>query len=297
MIPFFKYVPVRIFTFVCLYLAMIRPEVHAQHYSFGIKKEGKGKVIIFIPGLYCSGEVWDKSVAHYRDHYTCYALTLPGFAGQPPIKSDSMMTTITRELAGFIRDNKLEKPTIVGHSLGGWIALQLSILYPDLPGKVVTVSAGPFFPAFAMGPDATPQQTREIAANIQKSMATQTPEQTRASQLMILPSLITDSINRVPVMDMAMRSHAPTQAQVMYELYTTDLRQQLNLITCPLLVLADWIGYKNYGISRDMVLGNYRSQYQKAPQAVISMSDDARHFIMTDQPEWFFNQVDTFLGR
>ncbi|SKA33470.1 Pimeloyl-ACP methyl ester carboxylesterase [Chitinophaga eiseniae] len=297
MIPFFKYVPVRIFLLVCLYMAMVSPETYAQHPSFGIRKEGKGKAVILIPGLYCSGEVWDRTVAQYRDHYTCYALTLPGFAGQPPIKADSMLTTITRELAGFIRDNKLEKPIIVGHSLGGWVALQLGTLYPDLPGKLVVVSSGPFLPAFAMGPDATPQQTREIAATMQKSMATLTPEQIRTNQLMILPSLITDSINRVPVTQMAMRSHSPTQAQVMYELYTLDLRQQLNLITCPILVLADWIGYKNYGVSRDMVLGNYRTQYQKAPQAVISMSDEARHFIMTDQPEWFFNQVDTFLQR
>lgn len=39
MLPFFKYVPVRILVLVCIYIAFNTPESHAQHYSLVIKKE------------------------------------------------------------------------------------------------------------------------------------------------------------------------------------------------------------------------------------------------------------------
>lgn len=46
MIPFYKYVPARIFLLVCLHLSTSSPETYAQHYPSGIKKEGKANHFI-----------------------------------------------------------------------------------------------------------------------------------------------------------------------------------------------------------------------------------------------------------
>lgn len=93
-------------------------------YSFAVQAEGHGPALIFIPGLYCSGDVWKETVAHYKDHYTCYSLTLPGFAGQAPIHSDTILAAVAKDIVRFISDKRLNKPVLVGHSLGGFLAIR-----------------------------------------------------------------------------------------------------------------------------------------------------------------------------
>ena len=51
-------------------------------YSFGVKITGHGKPMVLVPGLKGAAETFDDVVAHYKDHYTCYVITLAGFAGQ-----------------------------------------------------------------------------------------------------------------------------------------------------------------------------------------------------------------------
>ena len=55
----------------------------AGEYPFAVKVTGTGQPMILIPGLACSGEVWDSTVAHFKDRCECHVLTLAGFAGQP----------------------------------------------------------------------------------------------------------------------------------------------------------------------------------------------------------------------
>jgi pimeloyl-ACP methyl ester carboxylesterase len=55
-----------------------------------------------------------------------HAITIAGFAGQPPI-SPPLLPRVRDELAAYIRSRKLERPIVVGHSLGGAMAyLRLS---------------------------------------------------------------------------------------------------------------------------------------------------------------------------
>ena len=57
----------------------------AEDYSFSVIKSGIGKKsVIFIPGFASSGDVWKEAVAELGTHYTCYVLTMAGFAGVPP---------------------------------------------------------------------------------------------------------------------------------------------------------------------------------------------------------------------
>ncbi len=131
--------------------------------------------MILLPGLYCSGDVWAETVAHFRDRYTCYEITLPGFGGQPAIAPDSVLKTVERDLAAYIRENRLRKPVIVGHSLGGWLALSLGVDYPGLVGDMIIVSSAPFLPAISMGQGVSLDSTRKMGLQIKQYMVAQTP--------------------------------------------------------------------------------------------------------------------------
>ena len=86
--------------------------------SFRVQVVGKGRPMILIPGLMSSGETWNSTVARYQDRFECHVLTLAGFAGVPPITTP-LLATVRTELADYIRGQQLDRPVIVGHSLGG----------------------------------------------------------------------------------------------------------------------------------------------------------------------------------
>ncbi len=255
-------------TFVIIQTVPLKAQ-SAQTFSFAVKKAGKGIPMILIPGLDCSGEVWNETVEHFKNHFECHILTLPGFAGQPAIQSDSILKTVAGQLAVYIKLNKLNKPVIIGHSLGGWLALQFAIMYPDLAGNIICVSSSPFLPALAMGSDITADSARKTGLLIKKSMMNQKPEMVKQNSKYMLSTMMRDSSKIAWVTEMTIASDQPTQAQVMYELFSTDLRDQLGKIKSGILALGDWAAYKAYGTTRENVLENYTAQFKLAKQVTI----------------------------
>ncbi len=121
--------------------------------AFQVKVSGhgpQGQSMILIPGLSSAGETYDSTVARYKDRYECHVLTLAGFVGVPPLPAaaqSTMLDTVRDSVAAYIRDKKLNKPVIVGHSLGGFLALSIASKYPDLVGPLVILDSYPFLPA------------------------------------------------------------------------------------------------------------------------------------------------------
>src|SRR3981081_3274540 len=142
--------------------------------AFQVKVTGHGQPMILIPGLSSSGEVWDSTVAHYQDRFECHVLTLAGFAGVPRVPGP-MLNPVRDAIAAYIHDKKLAKPVIVGHSLGGYVALALGSKYPGLVGKLVIVDSYPFMAGIA-DPKTTPEQAKANAAQMRQYMGGQTQD-------------------------------------------------------------------------------------------------------------------------
>lgn len=264
---------------------------------FKVEKIGKGKQhMILIPGLTCPGEVWSETVARYKKQYTLHVISLPGFAGTPPIETNEYLKTMRDELIAYIKDNKLKKPILVGHSLGGFLSLWISAVEPDLVGPNFIVDALPFFPAI-QNPSATEESMKPMATSMRNMMKDATPEQVKQSQQYYLNTMATapDKLERIG--QWGIESHSPTVAQAMYEMQTTDLRQEVAAINAPVTVLGAWIAYKNYGVTHESTLKNFSDQYQHVKKVNIQLTDTAKHFIMYDDPEWFFQNMDTFLDQ
>src|ERR1700675_952234 len=134
--------------------------------SFHVDIVGKGQPMILIPGFASSGKTWDSTVARYKDRFECHVLTLAGFAGEPRIEAP-FLETVRRDLATYIQKKKMNKPVIVGHSLGGFMALWLAEKEPDLVGPLVIVDSLPFLAA-VMQPGATVESVKPMAENMRK---------------------------------------------------------------------------------------------------------------------------------
>jgi pimeloyl-ACP methyl ester carboxylesterase len=264
----------------------------ANRYPFKVEIKGHGRPMILIPGLYSSGQVWESTVNKYKANYECHVLTLAGLAGEPPINAP-FLEKIRLGLADYIRSKRLRKPVVVGHSMGGFLALWLASKEPEMVGPIVVIDMLPFLPA-AQQPNATPDSMKSQAEMMRKGMLAQTPEQRRQMQLTVLQSMITDPSNVALAAKWGAASDPNTAAQAMYEMFTTDLRPDLAHIKAPTLVIGTWVGLRQYA-TREQIEKNFRAQYAGLAGYTFVMSEKAKHFVMLDDPAFLFKEMDSFL--
>jgi len=243
--------------------------------------------------LTCGGDVWNTTVEHFKDRYECHVLTLAGFAGRPAI-AEPMLKTIRNEIAAYIREKKLTRPVIVGHSLGGFLSFWIGATEPELVGPLVSVDGGTFFSAL-MDPNATAQSAKAAAEAMRKMMQGQTAEQFAANNKMFLAGMITDPKNVDLIAPTCAKSDPKAVALAMYELMTTDLRDEVAQIKTPILL----IGSGAFVTSAEMktnVQARYEAQVAKIPHHEVLIAEKARHFVMFDDPTFLFSSLDGFLA-
>ncbi len=161
----------------------------AQTY-FKVDVQGKGKPMILIHGLYCTADVWKETVDRYKNQYECHVLTLAGFGGNPSNLNDHFLQSVKDDLLAYIKAKKLDKPVLMGHSMGGFISFWAASSAPGSFSKVIAVDGLPFLTAVQM-PGATAEGAKPMAENMRNMMnRSQSEEQTEANQKMILSSMI-----------------------------------------------------------------------------------------------------------
>lgn len=265
----------------------------ARPKSFSVQVFGHGSPMILIPGLTCGGDVWKTTIDHFKNRYECHVLTLAGFAGQPAIPAP-MLETIRNDIAAYIREKKLSRPIIVGHSLGGFLCFWIGATAPELVGPLISVDGGTFFSAL-MDPNATAQTAKATAQTMRKFMEGQTTDQFAANNKMFLAGLITDPKSVDLIAPTCAKSDPKAVAMAMYELMTIDLREDVARVKTPLLL----IGSGAFVTSAEMktnVLARYEAQVAKVPNHKVLIAEKAKHFIMLDDPAFLFSTIDDFLG-
>ncbi|MBL4788336.1 MAG: alpha/beta hydrolase [Kordiimonadaceae bacterium] len=262
--------------------------------SFDVKVSGEGPVMIMIPGLSSAGATWDTTVEKYKGSYQTHVLTLPGFAGQAETVTENFIQTMRDEIIHYIRSENITRPILLGHSLGGFLALQIAIADPDLTSKLVIVDSLPFLPAI-MIPGATLESAAPMAKQMRSSMQAQSQEEYKKTAHQYLGNMTNSAEKTDLIFEWGIASSRQVSGQAMYELFTTDLRDEIAVIKTPTLVLGAWIAFKNYGATHDNTLAKYKAQYAKLDNARVVMTDIGKHFIMWDDPDFFFGEIDTFL--
>jgi N-formylmaleamate deformylase len=260
--------------------------------SFVVEVVGHGKPMLLIPGLTCGGDVWKSTVEHFKDRYECHVFTLAGFAGQPAIGSP-MMATIRDDIVSYIREKKLTQPVIVGHSLGGFLAYWIGAKAPDLVGPIVAVDGGTFLPAL-MSPDATLESAKAGADAIRQAMSGQTQEEFAAANKQFLGGMITDPKNVELIAATCAKSDPNAVSLAMYELMTTDLRQEAARIKTPVLLIGSG-GFITSPEMKPAIQASYEAQVARIPSHKVLLAEKARHFIMLDDPKFLFSAMEDFL--
>jgi pimeloyl-ACP methyl ester carboxylesterase len=256
-----------------------------KSYPFEVLKTGKGKQsIIFIPGFASSGEVWNETKAVFEKDFTCYTLTMAGFAGAKPQPNPSFENWKTG-IANYIKENKIEKPIVIGHSMGGGLALAIAADYPELISKIVVVDALPCLAALT-DPSFKSKENNDCSSTVNQMMA-MTETQFYYMQKQAMPGLLQDTSKLEMVINWSVKSDRKTFAQMYCDFFNTDLRDRIAAIKCPSLILLE-----SYFINLKPAI---EGQYKNLKTANFQYADKGLHFIMYDDKDWYLAQLNTFL--
>ncbi|WP_345223995.1 alpha/beta hydrolase [Hymenobacter koreensis] len=267
----------------------------AAHPNFTVKVVGKGQPVLLIPGLTCPGAVWDETVARYQKQYQCHVVTLAGFGGATaPASTNQLLQNVRDQLLAYIKTQKLNRPAVIGHSLGGFMGLWMSTTQPEAVGPLVIVDSLPFLAA-VQNSNLTAEAARPMAEGMRQQMSR--GKMSMAQQRQMTAGMMNDTARISQAARWGQLSDPATVGQAMYDMYTTDLRAELGRIQQPALVLGAWAAYKPYGSTKESTRAIFAQQYAKLPQHQIEMSEAGKHFLMWDDTQWFFAQTDAFLKQ
>lgn len=256
---------------------------------------GQGPDVVLIPGLGSSREVWAPLAARLSATHRVHLVQLAGFAGEPWAHGDGpFVQPEVDELARYIREAGLDRPAVIGHSMGALSGLLLAQQHPELVSKLMSVDSLPFFSAL-FGPGVTAEAARPYADQAAASILTMDEAGMLAAQRGTAQGMSRDPATREAMVRWTMASDRHAVAAAMRDVMTTDARPGLAAMTTP--VTALYAADANGGATAAQADAMWTREYASLPGVTLIRVDDSRHFIMADQPDRFDELVDAFLGR
>lgn len=256
---------------------------------------GSGPDVVLIPGFASSREVWRVEADRLKATHRVHLVQLAGFAGEPWSHGDGpFVQPMADELARYVREAGIERPTVVGHSMGGMTAVLLAQQHPELVGRVMSVDSLPFFSAL-FGPQVTAETARPFADQAAAGMLSADEAGFRAGQAQGAIGLARDPATRAAMVEWSMASDRRALASAIREVMTTDLRPGLATMTTP--VWAVYAADADGGAPAAMADGLWAREYAGLPGVRLIRVDGSRHFIMADQPARFAELMDQLLAE
>ena len=267
------------------------PEFSSDRIS--VVTRGTGPDIILVHGLAAHRDVWRSIAETLDDRYRLHLVQVNGFAGaEPGANADGpVVAPVAEELVRYIREAGLTRPAVVGHSMGGTIAMLMAARHPDVVGRVLVVDMMPFMGA--MFNAMTAEAARPIADQMRSQMLAAQPG---TGMLHDMVATMTRSVTmRTVLQQYARSSHRSTLANAFHELIVTDVRPELGRITAPLTIV--YVIPQNVPIPADQFESSLRLSYANAPNARFVRINDSYHYIQVDQPLRLVAEVDAFMRR
>jgi pimeloyl-ACP methyl ester carboxylesterase len=254
---------------------------------------GSGPDVILIPGFASSREVWRAEAERLQATHRVHLVQLAGFAGEPWTHGDgAFVQPVADQLVRYIGEAGLERPAVIGHSMGGMTGVLLAQQHPELLGRVMSVDSLPFFSAM-FGPQVTAEAARPFADQAAAGILSADEASFRAQQGQTAIGMARDPATRTAMVDWSMASDRRAMASAIREVMTTDLRPGLAAMTTP--VWAVYAADADGGAPAALADGLWGREYADLPGVRLVRVDGSRHFIMADQPVRFAEIVDQFL--
>jgi len=260
---------------------------YGQSPAFSVKKYGSGEPILLLPGFATPGEVWQET-AEALPSYQHYMITYAGFGSQPAVKMP-WYEKIKDGLVAYIIEEDLKGLSLIGHSMGGNLAVDIAAALPQRIDKLILLDALPCMRELMMPGVKAEQITYDNPYNQQMlTMDRATFGQTVNT---MASRMTADSLRILQLTEWMLNSDRTTFVHGYTDLLRLDLRSQLEKIEASTLVLGASFPDK------EITFGHFKDQYSNLASKRIVMAPNSRHFIMWDAPAWMNQQISDFMEQ
>ena len=188
-----------------------------------------------------------------------------------------------RAIEAYVKEKKLNKALIIGHSMGGTLGLWLAATEQTLFKKVIAVDALPCTGALMMPNYNSATMVYDNPYSKQMLQTDTATFRTQARQQVAFMMLNKQKQSRV--VDWMLQADRETYVYGYIDLLKLDLREEVANINVPVVVLA--ATHPN----KAMIEKTYNEQYAKLGNKVIHYADQSAHFVMYDQPDWYLTKI------
>jgi esterase len=247
---------------------------------------GEGEPLIILHGLYGISDNW---VTQAKDLAASYKVFIPDMRnhGQSGHSNVFNYDAMTADIAEFIDTHQLSNPVIIGHSMGGKVAMKFALENPGNVSNLIIV-------------DVSMRQYHYREYHLKLMHAMTSIDFSKVQSRKDVELLLTDAIEDVR-----------TRLFIMKNLHWTERRSlswRINIAT-----IMDNIDYIFEGVSSSTIFDNpalfirgadsdyviesdFAQIYHNFPQADIKTIEGAAHWVQADQPEAFMQAVKYFLN-
>lgn len=114
--------------------------IHGYRRAFRIA--GRGPVILLLHGIGDNSSTWSDVIPHLAKNHTVIAPDLLGHGRSDKPRADYSVAAYANGMRDLLITLGIDRVTVVGHSLGGGVAMQFAYQYPQMVERLVLVSAG-----------------------------------------------------------------------------------------------------------------------------------------------------------
>lgn len=221
--------------------------------------------IVLIHGLGGAASEWDEVVPYLKGTFKVATFELSGHGRTQPVMDPTIASEAAR-LGEFIRQSGLTYPTLVGHGLGGMVALEYAL---DHPGEVHRLILMDTAPKQLADLEQKKQVGRQLVENYDRFVGER--------YALMSPS---DEVTK-RILDMALRTHAPSFTSLLMSSFDFDLTDRLRTLSVPLLVIGSEMMFPNPDETQPLL-----AQYGYANARSLSFKRFAKtgHYVMLEQP-------------
>ena len=249
------------------------------------KKIGEGRALVILHGLFGSLDNWQTLGKKFVEQYAVYLLDLRNH-GHSPHSDDWTYDLMCDDLMEFLNDNNLDKIYLLGHSLGGKVAMQFALKYPERVDKLIVADIAPkYYP---------PHHEQVLAAmnavNLEIVKSRKEAEEILANNKMDVGT------RQFLLKNLFWKDESNTTLAWRFNLKVIENNIQIvgenKLVGVPINVPCLFLkGAKsNYIMEGD--LENARTFFQNA---ILQTIENAGHWLHADQPVVFYEEVIQFL--
>jgi pimeloyl-ACP methyl ester carboxylesterase len=241
---------------------------------------GHGRPVLFLHGWLGSWRYWFPTIERTAEHFRTYSFDFWGFGDTRRQITPVSIQSYSDQVIHFLDELGIDRVLLVGHSMGGMVALKTAINHPKRISRVVAVGAPIVGDSLSWLLKLT---DRPVLADAFARM----PWLRRRMFRMFLGETNDPAVNEI--LDDSVKSSSATLRRAVGSMWRTDLRPELSRLTVPTLIV--------HGGRDEIVQPNQADLFDQVPSAEVVVMPESRHFPFLDEAELFNETLLRFLTQ